>query len=207
MYKIKEYAMTHVLEKNPDFISDLQKKLENGYYPVITESGSYFNPFYSPYTVENAEYYLNRPFERMKPTPIYNFDSFDTEWCERHFYWLLHHPYPVSLMEKNIEKIGELDWYFLSYNPYAIRLLEKNIDKIFWYGLTFNPAALHLLAQYPHKICFQNIIYNPAIYELNYQAIESRMDILREELMMVALHPRRVSHLMELTGGQLDGFL
>jgi len=55
---------------------------------------------------------------------------------------LNHHPYAISLLETNIDKI---DWYDLSKNPGAIHILEKYPDKIAWGALSSNTSAIELL--------------------------------------------------------------
>jgi hypothetical protein len=85
-------------------------------------------------------------------------------------------------LEKNQEKI---DWYSLSGNPNAMRLLEKNQDKVNWVELSNNPS-----------------IFKKTI---NYKYLYQRMNIVREELMMKCMHPRRLERFLEM-GGDIDDF-
>ena len=93
--------------------------------------------------------------------------------------------------------INKLEWCNLSMNPNAIHLLEKNPDKIDWAFLSQNPNAIHLLEQNVNKIKWNLLLFNPNIFELNYEFLKKRMDVLREELMMKAWHPNRVNKWLE----------
>ena len=63
--------------------------------------------------------------------------------------------------------MDKIDWRLLSGNPNAMILLEKNVDKIRWFELSSNPS----------------------IFELDYEALEKRCNIYKEELIKKALHP------------------
>jgi hypothetical protein len=97
-------------------------------------------------------------------------------------------------LEKNLDKIN---WCNLSRNPNAIPLLEKNIDKIDWYNLSNNSNAISLLEQNLDKINWTVLSMNPNIFELDYGFLKGRMDVIREELMMKAWHPNRVTKWVE----------
>jgi hypothetical protein len=79
----------------------------------------------------------------------------------------------------------KLFWGFLSSNPKAIRLLEKNQGKIYWDWLSYNPS-----------------IFKKTI---NYKFLTARMNIIREELMMKCMHPKRLERWLEM-GGEIDDF-
>ena len=68
---------------------------------------------------------------------------------------------------KNWVDINKIDWDELSENPNAIHLLEKNIDKIYWHSLSNNPS----------------------IFKLDYEVLEKRCNIYKEELIKKAMHP------------------
>jgi hypothetical protein len=93
----------------------------------------------------------------------------------------------------------KIDWYGLSGNPNpnAIHLLEKNSDKIDWNILSTNPAAIHLLEENSDKICWFNLSGNTNIFELDRNALHCRMNILREDLVRSALHPKRFAYLVD----------
>jgi len=69
------------------------------------------------------------------------------------------------------------------------KLLEKNMDKISWFALSFNPNAIHLLEKNSDKIDWYNLSMNPSIFEYDYEALEKRCNIYKEELIKKALHP------------------
>lgn len=76
----------------------------------------------------------------------------------------------------------------------AIHLLEANFDKISWWKLSQNPNAIHLLEKNPDKINWAMLSRHLSIFEFDYKTMKKQMvDIYFEELMMVALHPRRIS--------------
>jgi len=82
----------------------------------------------------------------------------------------------------------------------AIPILEKNPDKINWYCLSSNPNGIPLIEKYPDKINYllkldyDNFSVNLPIFEIDYDAIEKRCSIYKEELMEIALHPSRIEH-------------
>lgn len=80
---------------------------------------------------------------------------------------------------------GKLFWVFVSSNPKAIRLLEKNQDKIYWDWLSYNPSIFKK--------------------QINYKFLTDRMNIIREELMMKCMHPKRLERFLEM-GGEIDDF-
>ena len=140
-------------------------------------------------------------------------------------------PRICSFLEANPEKIY---WRNLSRETSAIGILEKNIDKIDWDELSLNRGALHILEANPDKIVWRSICYNhnpkavdllknnmdkmdpfnwtilsmnPGIFELDYEALKKRMAPLKEELIRSSMRPDRIARLLELTDGQIDGFL
>jgi hypothetical protein len=74
------------------------------------------------------------------------------------------------------ERLALANWICLSKNPNAIHILEKNQDKIEWY----------------------NFSDNVAIFEQDYKEMSlKRSNILREELMKKALHPKKIEYWLE----------
>ena len=87
-------------------------------------------------------------------------------------------------------------------NPKAVAYLIKHRDslQLDWYKLSENPAAIEYLEAHPDNIVLSTFLTNPAIFELNYQAIceeKSQKMNLKEQLMMVALHPDRIDRLVK----------
>jgi len=105
--------------------------------------------------------------------------------------YLSQNPNALDLLEKNQDKI---DWRELSGNPNALYLLEKNLDKVDWSYLSKNPNALELLEKNQDKINWHEFSANPSIFEMDYTTIKKQMfNSYFEELMMVSLHPIRIS--------------
>ena len=107
----------------------------------------------------------------------------------------------IKYLEEHPEII---DYWGLSWNSAAIHLIEKRPDKINWMGLSNNPSAIHILEKNPDKIEWVQFSNNPSIFQYDYQgmAIE-RTNLLREELMMNALHPRRIQKWLD-SGADID---
>ena len=101
----------------------------------------------------------------------------------------------IYLLEENLDKV---DWDYLSENPNAIHLLEQNPYKINWYSLVKNPNAIHLLEQNRNKIEWNYILQNPSILEIDYQALQQRIEPFKEELIQKCFHPVRLVHYLEV---------
>lgn len=107
-------------------------------------------------------------------------------------------PIAIELLEQHPDKIS---WDNVSRNPNAIRLLEQNPHKINWDNLSSNPNAGHLLQQNPDKINWYLVSYNRnVLFEYDYAKMKTKMDIIREDLMMKCLHPSRVCRWIEYGG-------
>jgi prefoldin subunit 5 len=116
---------------------------------------------------------------------------------------LSRNPNAIHLLEKNLEKI---DWSELSRN-HAIHLLEKNPERIQWRELSRNPNAINLLKKNEEKINWEWLSRNPSIFKksINYKYLYQRMNVIREELMMRCMHPKRLERFLEM-GGEIDDF-
>ena len=70
-----------------------------------------------------------------------------------------------------------------------------------------NPNAMHLLEKNQDKFDLSLLAYNPSVFykSINYTFLKERMDVIREELAMKCMHPRRLERWIEL-GGDLDDF-
>jgi hypothetical protein len=88
----------------------------------------------------------------------------------------------------------------LSYNENAIPLLEKNFEKINWSFLSSNKNAIFLLEENQDKINWSNFTTNPSIFTYDYNLIKSNFKELGEEIVMKALHPKRLLRLMKEYG-------
>jgi len=54
-----------------------------------------------------------------------------------------------------------------------------------------------LLSQNINKLSIKNLLKNPNIFEIDYIAIKTRMNIYSEELLMRALHPSRIQKMID----------
>ena len=95
----------------------------------------------------------------------------------------------MHFLEGNLDKI---DWYQFCEQEWAFPFLERNQHLIKWCRLSCNPAAMHLFEQNQDKIFhWHNLSRNPSIFELDYDFLRMRMNIIRDELMTKAWHPSR----------------
>jgi hypothetical protein len=76
--------------------------------------------------------------------------------------------------------------------------LEKNLDKIKWFYLSENINAIHILEKNLDKVDWNYLSENKNIFELDLQFLKSRMDLIREELMMTIYHPSRFEIYMNM---------
>lgn len=97
-------------------------------------------------------------------------------------------PQILSLLKNRVDKIH---WLNLSENPNAIFLLEEHVDNIHWEALSTNHNASHILEKNIDKIVWQYFSENESMFELDYDFLKERMDIIRMELMAKAWHPDR----------------
>jgi len=200
------------LLRHPDFIHIL-KKYENKiidellFSDCLTSLAEIINPKY----IELLEKYMNKYPEKIEREP----SCFWKGLCKNPYAihlikqnlnkltidcWniLANNPNAIPLLEENLDKINDNGWRNLSENPNAIPILEKNPDKINWYCLSSNPNGIPLIEKYPDKINYllnldcDNFSVNLPIFEIDYDAIEKRCSIYKEELMEIALHPSRI---------------
>jgi hypothetical protein len=66
--------------------------------------------------------------------------------------------------------------------------------------LSGNYNAIELLKKNPDKIDWDMISLNPSIFTYPYKEIKENFEILGEEIIQKALHPKRMLRLMELYG-------
>jgi hypothetical protein len=110
----------------------------------------------------------------------------------------------IHIVEKNQNKLDNDGWRNLSKNKNAIHILEKNPEKINWFSLANNPNGFKILEKYPEKKVIysffddKNLSVTTPIFEIDYDAIEKRCAIYKEELMQIALHPYRIEHYLNM---------
>ena len=113
---------------------------------------------------------------------------------------LCKNPNAIYLMEQYPERIC---WYSATQNPKAVPLLRKNLDKIMWMYLSLNESreAIQLMEENMDKKDEWNnelLFSNPYIFEYDYEEIQRRCDIYKEELMQVCWHPVRVQRYLDM---------
>ena len=81
-------------------------------------------------------------------------------------------------------------------NPNAIEILKKNQDKINWYSLSANSNAIELLKENQDKINWHMLSENPSIFTYDYDEIKKNFEVLAEEIVAKALHPKRIFKLI-----------
>ena len=96
---------------------------------------------------------------------------------------------------------------FLHFNPNSLQILEKNPEKIQWKILSKNSNAIHYLSKNLEKIDWDWLSSNSSIFMkiVDYKYLKERMDIIREELIMKCMHPRRLQKWIKM-GGNIDDF-
>lgn len=168
-------------QKNTILIDLLEKFMKKYPEKIPNNNSQYFwhELCENPYAIHIIEQYFDKltgPFWRL----------------------LANNPNAIHILEQNLDKLDKLSWYNLSKNPNAISILEKNIDKIHWYSLSNNINGIKILEKYPEKIkCYTFLDYdklsvNSCIFELNYECIQKKCSIYKEELLAIALHPSRI---------------
>ena len=204
------YSNTHPdIEK---FIRTLPYTLQDWYY--ICKNPSCMNLILE--NPKKYEYHWNALSKNSKAVPflLQHFKEIDwEELCQNHskeavdlllqypeyINWLTFssNPFATDYLRKNPDKIN---FWGLSWNYNALDLIEKNLQRtdICWMGLSQNKNAIHLLKQHQDKIDWLQLSSNPSIFEYPYAKYAAeRTEILREELMMKTLHPRRIQYWLE----------
>jgi hypothetical protein len=116
---------------------------------------------------------------------------------------LASNPNAIPFIEDNLHKFTQQGWRNLCENPNAIPLLKQHIDKIDWFTLCNNRNAHLILEEQPGKIkCYSFIDYENfstdlPIFEYDYDVIQERCNIYKEELMQIALHPSRIESYLQ----------
>ncbi len=117
---------------------------------------------------------------------------------------LSQNPSAIHLIEKYKHKIN---WYYLTDNEKAWHLIEKNLEdgiqynedgteyvggtKIDLLRLSLNPSAIHYLEKNQDRIYWPLFSSNEEIFEIDFDFLKRRMNIIRDELMTKAWHPDR----------------
>lgn len=123
-------------------------------------------------------------------------------------YWenLSCNPGAIHILEKNIDKIN---WHTIlaNPNPNIEKIIEENLDNVMntnntpmnqedyekrmWYYLSQHPNLMNMLERNQDKIDYKCLSMNESIFEIDYEALDSRISIFKEELIGYAWNPER----------------
>ena len=87
-----------------------------------------------------------------------------------------------------------------------MHLLEKYPEKIQWFIFSTNPAAIHIIEKYKRDNIHDSLHYgmlsyeiykNPGIFTYDYVAMKESYRALKEEIVMAAWHPNRLTNILE----------
>jgi hypothetical protein len=124
----------------------------------------------------------------------------------------------IGMVVKRNNKYN-LDWNWLSNNPSAIQILERSQGKTQWGYLAYNKNAINYLIKHQNKINWNELInYTDAtincmyilqnnnnklnwipvneyteFLKYDYYGLRIANQVLKEELIQVAMHPNRIS--------------
>ena len=110
---------------------------------------------------------------------------------------------PIYKLIDWIEKFSINDHYcqdYISINPNAIDYLKKNPHLINWITLSSNSNAIEILENNLDEIDENSIFRNSSIFTYDYKKIKENKKELNEEIIIKALHPKRMLRLMEIYG-------
>jgi hypothetical protein len=121
----------------------------------------------------------------------------------------------IHIIQDNLPKLDDNGWRYLCENPGAISILEEHPHKINWYALSCNINGISILEKnQKHIVCYSFFDYeklsvNSPIFEIDYDAIQKRCSIYKEELMQVALHPSRIENYLAqgISVEELDNYI
>ncbi len=177
MHIVEEYLQLYLrnIEEN--------KNKKKNFMIELNKSPHIFEDLYN-----DDNYLLKNPSAISIIENYYFKYEWDIDWEK-----LSANPNGIGILEQNIDN---LNWKGLSLNPssWAIELLEKNQDKIDWWNLSENQSAIHILEQNFDKshLFSDHLFNNPSIFELDYEFLYERMNIIRKELLEKTWHPNRV---------------
>jgi len=103
----------------------------------------------------------------------------------------------IELLKANPDKIN---WKYLSRNENAIELLKENKHNIYWEYISDNENAIELLIDNQNKIDWDMFSLNWSIFTYDYEKIKKNFEVLGEEIIAKALHPKRIFRLIQEYG-------
>ena len=119
---------------------------------------------------------------------------------------LSRNPGAIHILENNIDKIN---WHTIleNSNPKVEKIIEENIDSVMntnnthmnqehyekhkWACLSKHPNLINMLNRNQDKIDYTCLSMNESIFEIDYESLESRISIFKEELVGYAWNPDR----------------
>ena len=211
----EKYAMDY-LEKNPDKIAWYWLSCNPTAIHILEKNKDKID-WDSMSRNPNAVHLLQTHLDESKR---------DGSECKICWDYLCYNENAIELLKKNLYNPAgkrKIYWRELSMNPnpIAVSWLEKHQDesrrngsvcKIDWDNLSRNSGAMHLLEKYHDEclrydsVCKINWFYLsgvPEIFELDYSFLRKRMNIIKEELIAKAMHPKRIQSWID-TGMDVD---
>ena len=221
---VNENAM-HLIEKNKDKLTDFWKYLSGNEKAVpFLEKNMHRIDWANLSLNKNAIHLLEENPDlihwralHFNPNAVPIFEKYPDK---KDWSLLSYNINAIPLLRKNPDKIN---WDNIVQNPMAIEILEENEDKLNWYYLTCNHNAMRLIEKdikiimeevaqnlnndknnwpdeyYPiDEQKWKRLARNPGIFELDYQAIQKRVMIFKEELMEYVYHPKRMQKIFDL---------
>ena len=193
----KIYWLSLSQNPSPEAIDLLEKNPENIHWPSLCENPSAMRLIKANPDKIIWKRLCENPASEAVEMILANPDKIDWEALS-----LNSNTKVVELLILNPEKIN---WFNFCYNsnPLAFELFELNIKNISWFALSFNtnPRVLELFDKYEYvymadvksgKTNISYLLEQPYIFEYDYERMKQHMDILREDLIKEAIHPRRV---------------
>ena len=202
MYKIKDSVKKNILCHDIYNFSQIEERIQKGELPNFTSSSLERN-FYGDIgntmcmVVDDVLITKERWLAIFKNPGNPLIKSFIESLKPSHWYHLSKIEEAVPLLALHLDKV---DWANLTRNnnPDVIPILENNWDKVDKMFFCTNPNVLPLLEKQPEKLRWWIYFgWNHSIYEPDYENIRKRMNIFKEELLLVVFHPIRVSRMIE----------
>ena len=119
---------------------------------------------------------------------------------------LSRNPGAIHILEKNIDKIN---WHTIlaNTNPKVEKIIEENLDSVMntnnthlnqegyekhmWSYISHHPQLINMCEKNKDKINYNCLSMNESIFEIDYEAIDKRISIFKEELIGYAWNPDR----------------
>jgi len=217
---IRHPNFVYIIKKHFDKIID--KFLCNSCLPVLASIKStifieliekYFTKYPEKKPSKNASYFWN--VLCGNPYAIHLIENNLDRLNNNSWNLLAKNTNAIGLLNGNLHKLDKEGWFNLSANSNAIAILEENKEKIDWYNLCNNVSGYLILEKYPEKIMtysffdYDYLSVSVPIFELDYDVINKRCSIYKDELLAVALQPWRIEEYINqgIMLGNLDNYI